>query len=100
MLVNFYEIEDMDVVELFFGEDPKFAPIMDIIRDHGTLVYESRDMTLLPDGSSDMFVLQTKSRGTAEYIVITRVFQVGDTVNVVVYDRRRAAIDLLSTTLS
>ena len=72
MKTRVYEIKDHDVMETFFGDDPKQTPIRDIAQNHGNMIWEGV-LTLHPD-AGDALVLDAEDDSEQEYVILARAY--------------------------
>jgi hypothetical protein len=99
-----YEIDDHDVTNTFFGEEPRYKAIIDICRDHGDLIFEG-DLTPVAD-CGDVIGIDTDEEvgknadgepifKQAEYVILVRYNHADtDSLYLLVHERHQVEVEL------
>jgi hypothetical protein len=84
MRARIYEIEDENILETFFGDDPKPSKIYNVAHDHGTLIFDG-EVDWLPESGSqlDSITIDGKS-GQDEYIVVAKTIYADENIVIVI----------------
>lgn len=93
MKIRVYEVEDEDVLHLFFGEEQKYSPIYAIAANHGELIWEGRLSTHPAPG--DVLCIDGADKGVDEYVVVCRAYHADtDSCVMIVHGRHQVEVGL------
>lgn len=104
MKLQVYEVDDVDLLEMFFGDGPdgdgpRVKSVVDVARDHGELIWEASDYPYEIPRHEDTVTLHGGEDGDHEYTVVART-HVLDEGRAVVLVFERAEDDMPAEGLS
>lgn len=108
MKTKIYEIADHDVMDTFFGENPRTKAITDIAKDHGEFLWEG-EVSNVPDVGDVLGLDNDEQIGTLtgddgeeeavyaqdEYVIVVRYYHADeDTWWLLVHPRHQVEVEL------
>ncbi len=98
MRTKIYEIADEDVLETFFGENPKPASTINIAESFGDLIYDG-DVDWLPEGGGqDTVTLDGEGETIEEYMMVVKTYHADKNLTVAIVHKPHFSLtDVLSS---